>query len=53
MYTTALIWLLLTPLILSLAAFAMRWLGHAGTRLVEIIHLVSVTVVFVLTIIVV
>ncbi len=53
MYTTALIWLLLTPFVLSLVAFAMRWLGHAGTRLVEIIHLISVTAVLVLTIIVV
>jgi hydrogenase-4 component F len=53
MYTTALIWLLLTPLILSLVAFAMRWLGHAGTRLVEIIHIVSVTAVLVFTLIVV
>ena len=50
MYTTALIWLLLTPLILSLVSFAMRWLGHAGARLVEILHLVSVTAVLFLTI---
>ena len=53
MYTSALIWLLLTPLILSLLAFAARWLGRAGTRLAEILHLVSVTAVLVLTIIVV
>ncbi|MFZ5911407.1 MAG: hydrogenase 4 subunit F [Chloroflexota bacterium] len=53
MYTTALIWLLLTPLILSLVAFAMRWLGRAGARLVELIHLISVTAVLVFTVIVV
>lgn len=53
MYTNALIWLLLTPLILSLLAFATRWLGKAGTRLAEILHLISVTVVLVLTVIVV
>lgn len=53
MYTTALIWLLLTPFILSLAAFAMRWAGRAGVWMVECLHLVSVTVTLVLTIIVV
>ena len=49
MYTTALIWLLLTPLLLSLVAFVMRWAGGAGIRLVEIIHLLSVTSVLILT----
>jgi hydrogenase-4 component F len=53
MYTSALIWLLLTPFILSLLAFAARWLGRAGARLAEILHLVSVTAVLVLTVIVV
>jgi hydrogenase-4 component F len=53
MYTTALTWLLLTPLILALVAFTMRWLGGIGTRLVEIIHLISVTAVLLLTLIVV
>lgn len=53
MYTTALIWLLLTPLILSLLAFAARWLGTAGARIAEILHLISVTAVLVLTVIVV
>lgn len=53
MHTTALIWLLLTPLILSLVAFAMRWTGRAATRLAEIVHLISVTVVLFLTVIVV
>lgn len=51
MYSTALIWLLLTPLILSLVAFALRWrlAGRAAARLVELAHVLSVTVVFVLT----
>ena len=53
MYTTALIWLLLTPFLLSLIAFATRWLGHAGTRLVEILHLISVTAVLVFSLIIV
>jgi hydrogenase-4 component F len=53
MYTTALIWLLLTPLILSLIVFTTRWLGHAGTRLAEILHLISVTAVLVFSLFVV
>ena len=53
MYTTSLIWLLLTPLILSLVAFGLRWSGERATRLVEIVHLLSVTVVFILTLVVV
>jgi hydrogenase-4 component F len=53
MYPTALIWLLLTPLILSLVAFALRWSGRAATRLVEIVHILSVTIVFFLTLMVV
>lgn len=53
MYTTALVWLLLAPLLLSLAAFAARWLGRAGTRLVEAIHLASVTLVLALSLFVV
>ena len=52
MYTTALIWLLLTPLILSLVAFALSWSGGAATRLVEFVHVLSVTLVFILTLIV-
>ena len=48
MYTNYLAWLLLAPFILSLAIFAMRWLGSQGIRLVEIIHVVSVTIVLVL-----
>jgi hydrogenase-4 component F len=53
MYTTSLIWLLLTPLILSLIAFALRWYGQAATQLVEIVHVLSVTVVLILTLVVV
>jgi hydrogenase-4 component F len=53
MYTTALIWLLLTPFLLSLIAFATRWLGHAGTRLAEILHLISVTAVLIFSLIIV
>ena len=53
MYTNALVWLLLTPLFLSLVAFAIRWSKRPGIRLVETIHLLSVTVVFILTLVVV
>ena len=53
MYPTALIWLLLTPLLLSLVAFALRWPGRAATRLVEVVHILSVTIVFLLTLMVV
>ena len=53
MYSTYLIWLLLIPLILSLLAFATRWLGKATRRVVEILHLVCVTLVLVLSLVVV
>jgi hydrogenase-4 component F len=53
MYTNYLIWLLLAPFILSLAAFAMRWAGRQAVRLVEIIHLISITLVLVLSLLVV
>jgi len=53
MYTNYLIWLLLAPFILSLAAFAMRWAGRQAVRWVEIIHLISITLVLVLSILVV
>jgi hydrogenase-4 component F len=49
METTYLTWLLLIPLIFSLVAFAARWLGSASRILVEAAHLVSVTVVLVLS----
>ena len=49
MYTSYLAWLLLAPLFLSLAAFATRWLGKAGVRAAEIIHLISITAVLVLS----
>ncbi len=45
MQTVYLIWLLLIPLILSLVAFAARWLGRSARQVVEVIHLVSVTAV--------
>ncbi len=48
MYTYILAWLLLTPLLLSLVAFGMRWVGKYSVRWVEIIHLVSITAVLVL-----
>ena len=53
MYTQFLVWLLLVPLILSLLAFATRWLGWQAVRVVEAIHLVSVSAVFVLGLLVV
>jgi hydrogenase-4 component F len=47
MYTQYLAWLLLVPLILSLVAFAMRWTGRQSMRLVEVIHVISITAVLV------
>lgn len=47
--TTVLTWLLLTPLAFSLVAFAARWLGGMGRILVEAAHLVSITVVLILS----
>jgi hydrogenase-4 component F len=47
--TTYLFWLLLIPLVSSLVAFAVRWLGGAGRILVEAVHLVSVTLVLILS----
>jgi hydrogenase-4 component F len=52
MYTNYLVWLLLVPLILSLVAFATRWMGSARVRLVEGIHLISISAVLVLGILV-
>jgi len=52
MYTQYLIWLLLAPFILSLAAFATRWSGRQAMRLAEIIHLVSITVILILALLV-
>jgi hydrogenase-4 component F len=43
--TTYLAWLLLIPLFLSLVAFAVRWLGRPSRVVVEIAHLVSVSLV--------
>ena len=47
--TTYLTWLLLIPLIFSLVAFAARWLGSASRVLVEVVHLVSVTLVLIMS----
>lgn len=49
MYTSYLSWLLLAPLFLSLAAFATRWLGKSSIRVAEIVHLISITIVLVLS----
>src|SRR3972149_3204767 len=46
---TYLTWLLLIPLVFSLLAFGARWLGRVGRILVEAAHLVSVTLVFALS----
>ena len=53
MYNQYLVWLLLVPLILSLIAFATRWLGRQAVRVVEVIHLVSISAVLVLGLLVV
>lgn len=47
--TTYLIWLLLIPLVFSLVSFTARWLGGIGRILVEAAHLVSVTLVLILS----
>jgi hydrogenase-4 component F len=47
--TTYLSWLLVVPLVLSLIAFAARWLGRVGRTVVEAAHLVSITLVLVLS----
>jgi hypothetical protein len=49
METTYLTWLLLIPLIFSLVAFIARTLGNASRVLVEAAHLLSVTLVLVLS----
>ncbi len=49
MQTTYLIWLLLIPLILSLVAFVVRWLGQPARLVVEATHLVSITAVLALS----
>jgi hydrogenase-4 component F len=51
METNYLIWLLLIPLILSLVAFAARWLKGFTRPVVEVTHLVSVTLVLVMSLI--
>src|SRR5512142_2142342 len=52
MESVILIWLLIVPLIASLAAILARWLGSAARPALEIIHMLSVTVVLVLVLIV-
>ncbi len=49
METNYLIWLLLIPLILSLVAFAARWLKGLTRPVVEATHLLSVTLVLVMS----
>jgi hydrogenase-4 component F len=51
MQTNYLIWLLLIPLILSLVAFAARWLKGLTRPVVEVTHLVSVTFVLVMSLV--
>ena len=53
MYTTALIWLLLTPFFLSLVIFTLRGTELASRWLVEILHVISITIVLIMTILVV
>jgi hydrogenase-4 component F len=53
MYNNYLAWLLLVPLLLSLITFAMRWKGKRAIRLVEGIHLVSISAVLVMGVLVV
>jgi hydrogenase-4 component F len=53
MYTNYLVWLLLVPLILSMVAFATRWMGHGRVRLVEAIHLINISAVLILGLLVV
>jgi hydrogenase-4 component F len=53
MYNNFLAWLLLVPLLLSLITFAMRWKGKRAIRLVEGIHLVSISAVLVMGVLVV
>jgi hydrogenase-4 component F len=49
METTYLTWLLLIPLFVSLISFAARLLGSGGRIIIEIIHLVNVTLVLAFT----
>jgi hydrogenase-4 component F len=53
MYTNYLVWLLVVPFVLSLAAFATRRLGKSAVRLVEILHVVDITIVLLLALLVV
>lgn len=53
MDATLLIWLLLTPLILSLITFTARWPGPLTRPTVELFHLISISLVLVLSLVVV
>lgn len=50
MQSNFLIWHLLIPLILSLFIFTARWMGRAAKAVAEITHLISVTLVLVISI---
>ena len=52
MYTNFLIWLLLTPLLLSLIAFVLRWLKITSIRLAEVLHGINISLVLVFALIV-
>lgn len=47
------LWLLLVPFAVAMLAFAARWLGAAGRRVLEILHLAGISLVLVLALMVV
>lgn len=49
--TTELIWLLLIPLLFSLAAFAARWLKTTNRRMIELFHVLSISLVLVMSLV--
>ena len=53
METNSLIWLLLIPLFLSLISFAARKLGRSTQLVVEVTHLISITITLILSIVIV
>ncbi|MCZ7554301.1 MAG: hydrogenase [Anaerolineae bacterium UTCFX2] len=48
MYTNYLSWLLLAPILLSLAAFSARWAGKLAMRVAEVLHFITILVVLIL-----
>lgn len=50
MYTNYLVWLLLTPLILSLVGFILRGLKKSSQRLAEYLHLLNIILILILAI---